>query len=162
MSCYYQMFVTEINRIYIHHINMIYFFMVLVWFLFQVVDGSISSASADLFEVVHLYALCALLVIDQASSDQIVWTTISSTPVHGHSGTCLCFFLLLSFLLLLFLFCWNLLFHLDCWLSQIELFGLQLLLPRLILAHSLHLNLPKFWWVLYLFSLAYHCHLAHV
>ena len=51
------MFVTEINKIYIHHMNMIYFFMVLVWFLYKAVDGSISHMSADLPEVVNFFTL---------------------------------------------------------------------------------------------------------
>ena len=47
---------------------MIYFFKVLLWLLFQVMDGSISPTSADLPEVVDLTALHALLSIGQASS----------------------------------------------------------------------------------------------
>ena len=55
------MFVVEENRIYFHCINMIYFFMVLVWFLCQVMDVSISPDSADLSEVAGVSALFAFL-----------------------------------------------------------------------------------------------------
>ena len=86
-------FVTEINRIYIHHINMIYFLMVLVWFLFQVMDSAISSAFADLPEVIDLKTLHALLSIGQASSWRMAGITISTC---GHFGKCLWFFFILS------------------------------------------------------------------
>ena len=53
---------------FFYHINIIYFFMVLIWFLFQVVDGAISPNPAELAGVVDLAALWALLSIGQASS----------------------------------------------------------------------------------------------
>ena len=34
ICCYYSMFALKINSIYIHHVNMIFFCLVLVWFLF--------------------------------------------------------------------------------------------------------------------------------
>ena len=82
------MFVIEKNRIYIHPINMIYFFTVLVWFLFQVMDSSISSTSADLPEVVDLDTLPILLSIGRESFGCMDGTTISATLLHRHFGMC--------------------------------------------------------------------------
>ena len=136
----------EINRIYIHCINMIYFFIVLVWVLLQVVDGSISSTSADLCEVVDLSVLCALPFTGQASSGQMAGSTISATLFCRHFSMCLWF---VSVPLLLFLLHQHPMFHLDWWLSWNGIFGFPVFLHRLILAHVLHLNLLLLWWVLY-------------
>ena len=133
----------EMNRIYIHFINMIYFFMVLVWFLFQIMNSSISSTSADFSEVVDLSALCTLL----SHGLGIFWADGLNHNICS-SG-------LWAFGMLLFLFsyclcpsftvfiCKSLLIHLGWWLSWIGLFGLPLGL-----AHLLHLDFPWFWWVL--------------
>ena len=79
-------------------------------------DSSISPASAGLNEVVDLVTLHALLSIGWASSFQMTGTAISANLVHWHFSMCLWFFHIVSFLLLLFLFCENPLFHLDWWL----------------------------------------------
>ena len=62
------MFVIEIKRTPIDHKYVIYFFMVFIWFLFQVMDGSIFPTSEDLPKVVDLATLCTLLSIGWASS----------------------------------------------------------------------------------------------
>ena len=53
------LFAIKNNKIYIDHVKMI-FFKVLVWFLFLVMDSSISPASADLSKVVDLATLYTL------------------------------------------------------------------------------------------------------
>ena len=70
---------------------MIYFLMVLVWFLFQVMHGSNSFTSADLSQVVDLSTLHALFTTGQASSGLMV-LTIS----HIVSVPPLLFFILLK------------------------------------------------------------------
>ena len=57
----------RINRFYIHHVHIIFFFLVLVWLLFWVVDCSTSYTSEDLSKVVDLAILCTFLTIGQAS-----------------------------------------------------------------------------------------------
>ena len=47
---------------------MIYFSMVFVWFLFKVMDSSISATAADFSEVVDFSTIHALLAKGQASS----------------------------------------------------------------------------------------------
>ena len=99
------MFVIELNRIYIHLINMINFFRMLVCLLLQGVDGSIASVSLDLSEVVSLSALCTLLTIGHTSSGWVALTTISAALVHRDFGICLwCFSHIVSVPLLLFYF----------------------------------------------------------
>ena len=77
-SVNYQPYTIENNRNYIHCVNMV-FFMVLVWFLFQVMDGSISPASADLSKVFDLATLCTPLPIGQALSRWMAGFTITAT-----------------------------------------------------------------------------------
>ena len=90
---------------------MLYFFMVLLWFLFQVMDSSISLPSADLSGVVDLTALHTLLSIGRASSRQMAGTTISATV---GVVACVCgFFLILALSPFTISFCQNLVFHLD-------------------------------------------------
>ena len=44
-----------------HCVNQIFLFLFLVWFLIYIMDHSILCTSADLSEIVHLAAFCALL-----------------------------------------------------------------------------------------------------
>ena len=146
----YQMFVIEINRIYIHHINDLLFHsvgLILVpghgWFYF-------SHFCRPPWSGWSCHTLCTsffrpwLLV----SAGQMAWATICVDLVYRHFGICLWFFSYHLHLPLVFSFCQNLLFHLDWWLTWIGLFRLPLFLPKLMIAHLLHLNLPWLWWVL--------------
>ena len=65
------------------------FFMVLVWFMFSVMDGSVSPTSADISKVIDLAALDTLLPISQALSGWMVGTIVTATLLCGHFGMCL-------------------------------------------------------------------------
>ena len=80
---YYWTFAIKLNRIYIHSVNIIFFFLLLVWFLFEVADHSTSYTSADLSKVVDLATLCTFLTIGQALSGWMAGATIAATLLHG-------------------------------------------------------------------------------
>ena len=112
---------------------MIFFFMVLVWFLFLVMNGSISPTSADLSKVVNLATLHTLLPNGWALSGWMAGNTITAPLLHRHFG--MYFSDCVSVILLLSVSCQTPLFCLDWLILQTGFFGLPLYICQSMSAH---------------------------